>query len=131
MLRFVIGSLVFLASSFLLMLTVIIRCLPALFRALLPFLRILFSLSVRTYKAILFRCSGFAYEVLGVNVLNGPFRSISCILLSVLLGSVFIILLHINLIIPILILSTLHGLVTHMLWDELGSGNMRIGSRMD
>ena len=70
-------------------------------------------------------------EALGVNVLNGTFRSISCIFLSVLLGSICIVLLHFNLIIPILILSILHGLITHMLWDELGSGKMQIGSRMD
>ena len=131
MFRFLLGLMIFLASTFLLSVTVILRCLPPLFRALLPFLRIFFTLSLRLYKVVLNASSPYLLSLTGVKILYGVIRLVACLLLSALLMLFILILIDFNFLIPMLILSALHGLVIHLLWDELDSNMMNLGSRMD
>ena len=109
----------------------LLRLLPRLLNLIHRGLRGLLILSFRFYRLILSRIAPFVYQHLNGNLLAGPLRVVSCLVLSLVLGSLLFMLVSVRVTGLSLALFLFHGLAVGLAWDEIEEpGGLQLGVKL-
>ena len=109
----------------------LIRLLPRMLHLAHRGLRAFLLLSFRLYRLLLTRLAPFAHRYLKVNVLAGYSRVVASVVLSLMLGLLFLCATRLTVNGWGVGLSLLHGLSVGFLWDEIEAPRvLRLGLRM-
>ena len=100
---------------------------PRLLRALRWLAQLILVVSCDFYRAILSRLSPLVLRV-RINLMANPWRTIACIVLSILLGLAIMLLAGWEITPPAIAGCAGHGLLVGVVWDQLGPPNgIRMG----
>ena len=129
--RFLFGSLLLSMMLLVLSVTTTIRVFPRLLNIIHRILRGFLILSYRLYHILLTILQPVVYGWFGVEILQGTFRWMFCLLFSLIIGLIPIILLDPSWVLWVLIFWILHGLFVGLAWDDIENPEgIQLGNQM-
>ena len=128
---FLVGALVFSLSLFFVSLAGLLRLLPRILQFLRLCLRSLLILSVHLYRLIFSLLAPVIQRFVPVDLTANPWRMVACVLVSLLLGSLVLLVTQLPEMAWILVPFLLHGLGVGLTWTELEEpGGIQMGTRI-
>ena len=123
----------FAIDFFVLALAGIIRLMPSMFRSGRMILNQFMDFSYQFYRFIMSHIAPFFQERWGFNILVGSFRVLTTVVLSLVLGLLFLLIFGLPLNVWTVALCILHGLAVGLVWGgaEVVSEGFRMGSNVE
>jgi hypothetical protein len=110
----------------------LLRLLPSLLKFIRHAIRLFLILSIRFYNLILGRAAPILDRYLGIDILKGFARIIATTLLSLVMGWLFLRLVHLPINGLTLGICILHGLIVGLAWDGISSTeNLNLGDPIE
>lgn len=129
--QLIVATTIFALNVFFISLAGFLRLLPTLVPVLWRGTWGLLVLSCRLYYLVLTRLAPYIQAWTHVQVLEGLWRLTATVLLSLLLGLVFLLLLQWPVSGWALLLTLLHGIFVDLVWDEIpDSGGLQLGVKI-
>ena len=125
------GTCLALLSLVLLSSTTLIRAFPRILVFIRSVMRGLLLLSFRLYHMILTRLDRFIKPRFRIDLLSGPIRVFACILISLVFGTLFLLLTRLGISGWGIAIVVLHGLIVGLAWDGIKEpGGFQMGTKI-
>jgi hypothetical protein len=119
-------------NMIILVLAGLLRLLPSFLKFMRQMVGAALSLSIRFYNLLLAQAAPSLGQHLGIDILKGLGRIVATTLLSLTIGLIFILLVHLPFNWLTLGVCLVHGLVVGLAWDGISSAaNLNLGDHLE